>query len=92
MVVPCLTSFGENQLYHACWHFASVCGSSESIATDFRLDCFLAAGYAMASGWTIVAELLVLATNATRALSIRHDAKGNGIGCRSRGAVYQDDV
>jgi hypothetical protein len=43
----------------------------------------------MASGWTIVSELLLLATNGTRALSIRHDAKGNRVGYDSRDAVYQ---
>jgi hypothetical protein len=92
MVVPCLTSFGENQLYRACWHFASVRDSSESIVTDGRSGCSLITGYATASGWTSVTELLLLATIVTGARSVRHDAKGNGLGYRSRRAVDQDEV
>jgi len=52
----------------------------------------LTPGYAMASGWTIVTELLLLATTVTRARSVRHDAKGNRLGYDSREAVYQDEV
>jgi len=38
--------------------------------------------YTMASGWTIGTELHLLATIVTRALSARHDARGNaGISC-----------
>jgi hypothetical protein len=62
------------------------------IQTTVRTLGILAPGYAMASGWTIVPELRLLATNGTRALSIRHDAKGNRLRYDSRGAVYQDGV
>jgi len=49
-------------------------------------------GYAMASGWTIVTELLLLATTVTRARSIRHDAKGNRLRYDYNVPVYQYDV
>ena len=52
----------------------------------------LITGYATASGWTIVTELLLLATIVTRALSIRHNAKGNRLGYDSRGTVYRYEV
>jgi len=62
------------------------------LQTAVRTLGILILGYAMASGWTVVTELLLLATTVTRALSVRHDAKGNRLRCDSRGAVYQDDV
>jgi len=55
--------------------------------TDDRLGFTLTPGYAMASGWTSVAELLLRATTATGALSVRHDAKGSRLGCGYREAV-----
>jgi hypothetical protein len=60
--------------------------------TDDRLGFTLTPGYAMASGWTTVAELLMLATNATGARSIRHDAKGSCLRCDYNVPVYQYDV
>jgi hypothetical protein len=62
------------------------------LQTTVRTLGILITGYATASGWTLVTELLLLATTVTRALSIRHYAKGNRLGYDSRGAVYQDGV